>query len=385
MKQKRALELTVILAVLAVVLLLTTTIVKKVWPSLGETGPQRVETGPKTGTGSDQLPLQEEDIQKVKTNNLKVPAWKAESVIPTYHNSNLALYSQRSKNQEALSGVTVFLDPALGGNEQGYVMNSGLAATDPVKRVFTAAELNLNLAYKIQAKLEALGAKVILIRAQDMPMSDTERVARLAHYLIGDFLEELKEQNFKSDRLVELRQAIGQEIAKKHEANYSSIFTKPGSGQDLRLILDLEKQYQEMFYLRINHLAEVDNNSQRGFHIRILKPVLSAAEGSAEAPAYMNYETEGSRRLADILSTELIKIIPDLKNSDQTGIEEGLSDILRQVNIKALEFSPGYLSNGRDLALLLNPERQETIGEAVANAVYLFLSEQTVAETEPQD
>ncbi|MDO5737675.1 MAG: N-acetylmuramoyl-L-alanine amidase [Eubacteriales bacterium] len=351
----------------------------KIWPSLKEPGEIQLS---KQNVKSTDLPLEEEDVSAARPNSYKVPAWSSESVLPIFHNSNLELIAKRQKNEQALNGVTIFLDPALGGDEKGYTLSSN--ASGNFTKVYTQAELNLLLAEKIAKKFESLGAQVILMRSTDMTMSDYERAARLAYYILGEFQKELKEQNFTSERLSDLRRVIGAEIAKGQDANYQQLFTKPGANSNLRLILDIEKQFQEMFYLRINYAHDSKNTDNRGYQLKVIKPILAAAEGSKETPAYMGYLAAESKAVAENMSAELLKIIPELKNSDSEGVVETVSDLFRFINIPFVEFSPGYLSHARDLSIIISSERQEIIAEAVANSLYAYLSEIEIAKTEDE-
>lgn len=78
-----------------------------------------------------------------------------------------------------LSGITVMLDPGHGGKSSGAV---GANPNYPEKRV------NLDLALRIKAELEKVGAKVIMTRATDVYLTLAERVALCEKYKPDLFL-----------------------------------------------------------------------------------------------------------------------------------------------------------------------------------------------------
>ncbi|MDO5733818.1 MAG: N-acetylmuramoyl-L-alanine amidase, partial [Eubacteriales bacterium] len=371
MTQKRALKLSVIIVFVSLGLLLTTALFRKIWPQL--TTAYSMEADARKSERSDQLPLNELAEDKLSLNAYKVLAWPEESAVPDYHSSDMTLYYNRNKNAEALKGILVFIDPARGGKDSGYFLRSSTPEGE-LTDLFSAAELNLKLAEKTKSKLEALGAEVILMRSSNLEMGEKERAARLAHYLLSDFIQELSEREFKSDRLSDLRQRLGNLISAKDEKALGEIFTAQGVGPDLRLILDLEAQYSEMFYLRIDHAANTADSNQRGFQIEILNQAAVAANAGPETPAYMGYKTQEAAELAENLAAELLALIPELKAGDREMVKSGAREFQRFINLSMIDFSPGYLTNTRDLSILLVPERQEIIAEALANALYKQLS-----------
>ncbi len=62
--------------------------------------------------------------------------------------------------------------------------------------------------------------------------------------------------------------------------------------------------------------------------------------------------------------------MPELK-LEQSQMQMGEApDILRWVNLKAVEFSPGFLSNGRDMNVVLSTEQRDLAAQAVSRAIF---------------
>lgn len=368
MTQRRALHYALILAAVALVLLLLSALFQKIWPQLAtpHVGPTKQETVDKI----EQFPIQETPLTKVKNNDYQIPTWPDQSTLPAYHASDLSVYYNKKQGPDALKGVTIFLDPALGGDQQGYEKKIGAADELNNNVLFSEAEMNLKLCENIQVHLEALGANVILLRNGNFTMSDEERAARVAHYLLQQFQTELTEREFQSERLKELEDKLFSAIRDKDATTLSEIFRKDGVSQDLRLILDLEEQYDEMLYLRIRHDAEPNNPQTRGFRVRLISLIQMAETGSAEAPAYMRYPLQDNEDLALDIEHEIGTLLPELK-LEKSQMQMGEApDILRWVNLKAVEFSPAFLSNGRDMNVVLSTEQRDLAAQAISRAIF---------------
>lgn len=72
-----------------------------------------------------------------------------------------------------LTGVRIMLDVGHGG------LDGGTFTHDPSGRMVDEAELNLNLAFKVKAELESMGATVIMNREDDSSINVLERIAFL--------------------------------------------------------------------------------------------------------------------------------------------------------------------------------------------------------------
>ncbi len=368
MSQRRAIRYAVLLAAVALVLLLLSALFQRIWPQLAtpHIGPPKRETVDKI----EQFPIQETPLTKVKNNDYQIPTWPDQSTLPAYHASDLSVYYNKKQGPEALQGITIFLDPALGGDVQGYEKKIGAADELNDNVLFSEAEMNLKVAENIQVHLERLGANVILLRNGNFTMTDEERAARVAHYLLQQFQAELTEREFQSERLRELEETLFLAIRDKDQATLETIFTPDGVSQDLRLLLDLEEQYAEMLYLRIKHDAEPNNPQTKGFRIRLISLIQMAETGTAEAPAYMRYQLDANEDLALDIEHEIGTLLPELK-LEQSQMQMGEApDILRWVNLKAVEFSPGFLSNGRDMNVVLSTEQRDLAAQAVSRAIF---------------
>jgi len=88
---------------------------------------------------------------------------------PTGLALNIKKPVKANDGNEPLSGITIMLDPGHGGSDSG--------ATGPLGLIYAEKTINLNVAFKLQAELEKLGARVLMTRTEDINVSLDERLA----------------------------------------------------------------------------------------------------------------------------------------------------------------------------------------------------------------
>lgn len=365
----------------------------------------------------DELPLKQIDPKTLQPNEKQVIAWPESSSVPDFHKTDLSIYRGRVRNEKALEGITIFLD--VGEPEVLTKKNeakpqetkdpkAGLkpAATDPntgrllpryqqqieeedeeeeeestaPPEVLVAKEKILpNVAQFLQAKLEDLGAKVILTRSITQTETEISQASSVGALMVEKFLKELNEQRFRCEPLKELLPVLQRGVSNPAEEAVTKLFSERGVSSQLRLVLDVERQYADALLLSLRY--DQGEKDESGCRVRYMGDSVSSSLGATQysdsavgdQPAYLNYGTTARRELAEELERTIRSLLPEfIYKGKKRGVMEENVTLGRLCGLQAVELVVGNESNEANIKALAREEAQKNLAEAIATACYQF-------------
>lgn len=369
----------------------------------------------------EELPLAANDTAAAKKNDRGILSWPHTSMVTDYHKADLSLYKGRSRNEKALEGISIFLDvgesevedvqPSPGkAGEALQKKRENAAATDPVtgfplspystqaeekksdetdesmekgrKPDIPKSQILPAFSEQLQSKLEALGAKVITTRSRTEQKGDLSQAAVLASDISQHFVQELQEQKFRCTDLENLIPTLMSAVNHPQEASVSAVFSANGASPELRLLLDVERQYTDVLFLSLR-LSE-SKGKENGLRALYFGDSLAASSGAAELsqerpgdqPAYLAYGSSSRRRLAEFIERNARSLVPEIsyKGNRQAVSEEALP-AGRFSNVTAVQVALGFSSSENDMKTLVRNEVRESLADAIAGACFQFYCE----------
>ena len=154
-----------------------------------------------------------------------------------------------------------------------------------------------------------------------------------------------------------------------------------GASEELRLLLDLQAQYEDALYLSIHCNALDDDSSVRGLQVYYLTGAtayareneLAVDRGLANAaPVYRMYQDELRRRLAGLVHESVLERLPSLKYDGQKSLVDENYAVLRELNLTSVLIELGFISNVQDRNLLTDAASQKQMAQGIAEAVYHY-------------
>lgn len=410
MKQKTAGKIVLILLIFSVVVIGGNALLRWWFPSRfgGAAKPQSDEKAGSTAPSreaADELPLEEIRAEDAMLNERQVISWPYDSSVHVFHQPNLQMYRGLARDTAALKGITVVLDISEAEPEaktsaetesttavptgEGETVDSN--ATQPPEdpetgesttegkplRPTSAGSLEILRGVRAATKqrLEDLGADVIVVEREGR--DDVQQAAQIGKKLLSEFTGELRTQNFVSTRIEQLKPKLEARLDGKAEADPSHpIFPLNGVSADLRLLLDVERQYTDYLYIT---LKIGDEDAQVG-GIRVNYLGNQAAQIGAlsydpdnpqEQPAYIAYNTTARYRLAALLERNFSGLIPDLVNVEEP-VREKIMVLPRLTNLTHVEIEIGQKNHPNDIKLLEQEAQRQVVAEAITNACYEF-------------
>ncbi len=265
-------------------------------------------------------------------------------------------------------------------------------------------DITLKIAQEAKINLEKLGAKVILLRENDRDLSDTQRAAAIAYNICDRFDRELASESFYHPELQSLLARLGKAIApayKDHpdfnhllqgapsEKN-EEVFVPYGCPPSLKMILDLQGQFQDCLVINIGLNANFSHPDRAGCEVAYLADdelLRQIAEGDQPAyPIWMGFPEEDRHRLAVLLLQTTTGLLPKLlPPKDMLLPRATKSPLERWTSLLSVDFRPAYLTNTRDLQIIQSDDQNKVLAQAIANTIYAYYcsSDQPSQETEP--
>lgn len=306
--------------------------------------------------------------------------WPSESTLPEIRTADLLIYQNRAKSEDALAGITVFLDPGHGGQDSG--------ATYPahaIKPQINESEVNLAVAIKTRQELEALGATVYLLRNEEVWQSIFYRVAFANLQILERFEKDLAAAGYYLPDVDQYKADMNQIMTLNSDADSDGgrgIMSGVGSSVDLRTLLDIGRQYPDVLYLSIHCNALEDNDPTGGLQVfylndttayRLENEFAQKNENIALShPVYQLYDNSERARLANLLLNGILDQIPELKYPGQSDVQTENFAVLRELNVTSALIELGFLSSPEDRAILMNDDQRQKMAQAIADAVYQF-------------
>jgi len=309
----------------------------------------------------------------------QLDSWPEASTLARIRAVDRTAWQGRANDPKPLAGVTVFLDPGHGGHDTGALYPAH--SSDPVA---VEAAINLAVARKTQAALEAYGATVVLIREADVWQSIFYRIAWTGRYLAERFLSDLAAAGYQSQQIRDLIPRLEQVMAINSDSDESGgrgLMSGEGASADLRLLLDLEAQFEDMLFLSIHCNALDDDASVSGLQVFYLTGAtayvreneLAMDRDLAKAsPVYRMYQDESRRRLAGLVHESILEQLPSLKYQGQKSLIDENYAVLRELNLVNVLIELGFISNDHDRSLLTDPASQQQMATGIAKAVYHY-------------
>jgi N-acetylmuramoyl-L-alanine amidase len=324
-----------------------------------------------------ELPIADNDPDQLPPGVEALRTWPATLCVPILHEANLEQYKTRAASAQPLKGVTVILDASRGGEETGAVWGSGEGA-------LTEKAILLGIATEAEKALTRFGATVVLTRTTDASHSLFARVAIAADVALIRYREAADEAGYLTSVVDNLRLLMGDVIRINQNSPASGgrgLFGSIGTSPQLRILYDIEAQYSDILLINLS-LGNDNDTSRRGSNVYYMSADFVASTNNGYAvdcdpkdfyPNYTNIDSTGRAALAELLKTNLARMVPSFKpeNGLDAGEEKDLA-LLRLTNYVSASLVPGYLSNDWDRTILGSEQGRAGIGQAIANAVFQY-------------
>ena len=289
-----------------------------------------------------------------------------------------------SKDDQPLRGITVFLDAARGGTDPGSVYPHGSSQPEAVEK-----EITLQVVEKTKAALEDLGAGVVLTRTDDRNLGLYHRSALVGMYVLNDFLLKVEDMGLTAPRLEELMPRLQWITENNVDRGGGDILSGETTTTEARLLYDIEAQYDDVLVISLQVNNWPDDENVHGMQVYYLtNPTVynlsnAAVENDDEVvdpllvnPVYQFHDDINRERFARLLRDTVHEHIPELAADPfREDLIQNRYSILRHNNLTNAIISLGYISNETDRSIMTNPETQDQLAEAIADAVYHYYSD----------
>ena len=309
--------------------------------------------------------------------------WPAVSALPNRLQIDMETLIGREKNQRALDGTVVILDPGHGGKDPGAIVTA-----EDGTEVFEKT-LNLEIAQKIKTELEALGARVIMTRTNDNWISLYQRVvvganASLEQWLTAGVVNEVELPWINP--ILDNMQVIYNLNEDTLESGGRGMFQGIGANEMVRQLFDAERETPNIIFISVHcnsspetiteshgtKLYYCTNLSVFATNTPLMNPGEEIADVEPIDPSYSRYDDEARIALATSIHDQIITRLPSLSNENDPVLLTGNYAFIRETALDSVLLECGYMNNPQDLAILRDPQSQQLLAEGVAEAVYQF-------------
>lgn len=287
-----------------------------------------------------------------------------------------------SDTAKPLYGKVIILDPGHGGSDSGCIY----PAANPT---LYESRINLLIAQKTKAYLEAQGATVILLRTDDSWISLYRRVS-LAHLYCLQYADQLGINTIDTedkDRLIS--ELIDSIVVNSDTADNGGmgIMAGTGVGSELSLLMDMESNLTDVMYLSI-HTNSNEYTSLHGTQVYYVTDdsiIASEEDLPTEEPEYANdpsfplrdeyYGRNGDRNalLAEILYDAITASAPQMETNAESTWSDNYA-VLREHNLTGALIEVGFLSNKTDRANLSDADTLDQIAAGIADGCVNFFA-----------
>lgn len=416
MTQRKALKTLAIIILASLILLLLTTGLKKAKPELyleaNRESPEELAMA--RYALLDNLELAANEPQIAELNDRGVLAWPVTSTLKEFHKTDLGIFRDRSQNEHALQGITVFIDagdveapapitqpgeqqPAEGpaknlaptdpytglpvSNYQPPSLEEEEETTQPPEKMLAPKEFLPMVEQRLKENLEAMGATVYLTRETATKPSEIAQQAYIANYVAQGFLEELKESKFRSQDVEKLIPSLLKAIEEPDAEESRRIFTANGISPSMRLLLDVERQYKEIVVISLRAGSEDAEKAEGGARISYYGNQSAASFGAGawseerpqDQPAYVAYDSSSRRNLAEKIAANFKEYLPELLYQGSQGAVSEKNVISgRYNNLISVEVLLGEVKHEANLELLARESNLKKMADALSLSVYQF-------------
>lgn len=286
-----------------------------------------------------------------------------------------------------LSGKTVLLDPGHGGVDVGAIFPLESEFPD-----FIESEAALQIANRVKKHLENMGATVVMLRTDDSFVGLYKRAA-LVHLFSLDYVKDHGILPFSEDIEKSLRTSLEATVQKNTDSlsddpDCMGIMAGTGVSNDLALLMEMEKQIDDVIFVSIHINANYDF-SLRGstvYYVTDESIANSPTEVSPE-PEYLQFSTyilrdpysgrngEKNQALAQSIYDSILKNTPSFESNNSYTVEADNFAVIREHNLPGVLVETGYITNDYDRTALFQRNTQESIAESIAKGCLRYFDE----------
>ena len=301
--------------------------------------------------------------------------WPASSSVETVRTVDLAAYLGKSRSDKPLEGITVVLDPGHGGIDSGCGWPVGVRDQDIMEK-----DVVLSVAQSASQALRTLGANVILLREDDTFLSIFERPALVGSMLLEDFTRHTQSSELGIGPLARLTPLLDS-IVSANDDLFGGVMGGSGTREDLKQIMDIERQYPDWLLISIHCNAAADYPNVHGLQVYYTSSAVILHDERIECqslpssdwePSYQYYDDGGRMRLASLLYDSIVSEVPALGQGTSAPLVDQDFAVLREQNLVSAMLELGFLTNESDRSVLESASSLERLGDAVADAVYSY-------------
>lgn len=290
-----------------------------------------------------------------------------------------------SDTAKPLYGKVIILDPGHGGTDSGCVYPTN-------KPKYSENVINLTIAESARAALEAQGATVIMLRSDDSWISLYQRIA-LTHLNCLQYADEFGIETISSSdkaRLVgELSDTV-QVNSDTIDTGGMGIMVGTGVGSDLRLLMDLEKNFTDILYLSIhtNSNPAASLHGTQVYYVTDDSVISSEVRMVADDTSYQNnpnfpirgdyYGRDGARNelFAQSLYDSIVAAAPNMETNAQSVLADNYA-VLREHNLTGAMIEVGFITNKKDRGYLTEDSSIAQIANGIATGCINFFAGNT--------
>lgn len=417
MTQRKALKALATLVVISLVLILFNFAFKRAKPELyldaNRESPEELAIA--RHALLDNLEITGNEPNTADLNDRGVLAWPAGSTIKEFHKTDLSIFQGKSKNDHALVGVLVFIDagdvtepdlaPVPGQMETAPEQKRNIAPTDPVtglpistyrnlvtepnettqvsEQFVGASEMLGTVEKRLKTELEQMGAKVFLTREAADSSSEIAQQAYIANHIGQVFLSELQELKFRSIEVEQMIPNLVRAIDEPNSPEARKIFTSNGISPQLRILLDVERQYKEVIYISLRLGETPEEEAEAGARVYYYGSQSAAGFGAGsysedrpqDQPAYVSYDTSSRRSLAERINNNFKEYLPEMLYQSSTGaVSERAVISGRYNNLTSVEVMIGEIHHEENYELLSKESNLNRMADAISTSIYEFFT-----------
>ncbi|MBN1776479.1 MAG: N-acetylmuramoyl-L-alanine amidase [Clostridiales bacterium] len=278
-----------------------------------------------------------------------------------------------------LTGKTIFLDAGHGGYDNGCIYPD----SDPT---YVEKDFNLQIAFETQEELEALGAKVIMLRTDDSFLSIYARPA-MVHLFCLDHAEELGMEPLPEDLELRLREGMEEAIRVNSEdisAGCMGAMVGSGFSEDMIALMESEYKIDDVIFLSIhnNWNSDPSLHGTQMYFVTDDSIIKSEERLIREDPyysdpdyivreGYWGREWERNRLLSRFLHDAITESAPELEPNVPELVEDNFA-VLREHGLASVMLELTFVSNPEDRDRLTNEQVIRKMAKGIAQGCIYY-------------
>lgn len=299
----------------------------------------------------------------------KWPSSAGFDIIP----ADISSYKSKNYGDTPLKGITVILDPGHGGEDLGAVYPRA-----PKPPEIIESKINLAIASITKGKLEALGAKVVLTRADNTYNKLYYRSAIVARTTLTDFYDKLSDSSKNKNVIKEYIKQINLVIETNSDDDKTGWFYGLGVRREIKNIMDLQASNTNFIYLSLHCNSNDNPDTMHGTKVyyssnKAIYDDEAKIDKDKIFPEYQFYNDIQREKFASILYNNITQDNPSMVQKDsKTAVSTTNYSVIREQNLVSALIEMGYVNHTSDRAFLLNPSKQKELSESIAKAIFEY-------------